>query len=189
MDLSKLSTEELRLKLACTTEEIDMLGRQIKRFQANQQEACDIELEYQTEIDRREIEIISDADFIEQLEYFLHNYSIKRSNAHLRCCDKFFDMLSLTINVREKTARFKAHPDFIKTNYEVILQYLPRVFEFCRERIQMETNKFHMITVENNKMVDRINYYPDTKNYFTDGVYIRSHKTLESVLDHMMEVA
>ena len=189
MDLSTLSTEELKLKLACTTDEIDMLSRQIKRFQTNQQEACDIELEYQTEIDRREIEFIIDAEFEEQLEYFLQNYSLKRTTAHIRTSEKFFDMLSVKVHPRDKTIRFRAHTDFISANRDIILQYLPKLFEFCYERIQMETHKYRMITVENNQMVDRINYYPDTNSYFTDGVYIRSHKTLESVLDHMMEVA
>lgn len=189
MDLSNYSTEELKLKLACSTSEIDMITRQIKRLQANQQDACDEELEYQTEIDKREIESIIDSGFENQLEYFLNNYSMKRSNGHIRCCEKFFDMLSVKVHPREKTVRFKAHPDFVKTNYDIILQYLPKLFEFCYERLQLETTKFHMMTIENNPKVDRINYYPDTKSYFTDGVYIRSHKSLESVLDHMMEVA
>lgn len=189
MDLSQYSTEELKLKLACSTSEIDMISRQIKRLQANQLDACDQELEYQTEIDKRELEYIIDAPFEEQVQYFLYNYSMKRSAKHISTCDKFFDMISVKIHPRDRTVRFKAHHDFIKSNYDVILRYLPMLFEFCYERIQMETNKFHMITVENNQMVDRINYYPSTKSYFTDGVYIRSHKTLESVLDHMMEVA
>lgn len=188
MDLSKYSTEELYNHLKGCEFQVDILGRNIKRLQQQQQDLCDDELEYQSEIDKRELTEIIDAKFEVQLEYFLRTYSHRRSNKHVRCCDKFFDMLSLRVEPRAKAVRFKAHPDFIKANRGIILQYLPIVFEYCYQKLQMETTPFHMITIENNPMVDRITYYPLTKNYFTDGTYLRQHNTLESALDHMMEV-
>lgn len=189
MDLSQFSTEELYARLQGCEFQIDMIGNSIKRLQAQQQDVCDDELEYQTEIDKRELTEIIDAKFDVQLEYFLRTYSHRRSNKHVRCCDKFFDMLSLRVEPRARAVRFRAHRDFISANRGIILQYLPTVFEYCYQKLQMETTPFHMITVENNQMVDRINYYPLTGKYFTDGVYLRHHDNLESVLDHMMEVA
>lgn len=190
MELDKFSTEELKLKLACTTDEIDMIDLHIQRLRNNLKEARDNELAYQTEIDKREIEYIIDASFEQQLEYFLSNYSMNRSSKHIRTSEKFFDMLSVKVHPGEKTVCFSADIDFIKANYNTILQYLPRMFEFCYEHFKIDTNIYiARIKVENNYMVDRITYYPDTKSYFTDGVYIRSHSTLESVLDHMLEIA
>lgn len=186
MDLTNLSTEELKLKLACTNFEIDMTTRIIKRHQDVKQEYFNKQLEYISEIDRREIEAIIDADFDVQLDYFLGAYDMNRSNKHIKVCEKFFDMLSVKVN-RNKTIRFKAHPDFIKANFDMILVYLPKMFMYCCERDIMET-KYHTISIENNAAVERINYYPETNTYYTDGRYIRGHKTLESVLNHMMEV-
>lgn len=189
MDLSQFSTEELYSRLRGCEFQLEMLGNSIKRLQSQQQEVCDDELEYQTEIDKRELTEIIDAKFDVQLEYFLSSYNYHRSNRHVRCCEKFFDMLSIRVDPKFKSVRFKAPPDFVAANRGIILQYLPTVFEYCHQKLQMETHPFHMITVENNKMVDRINYYPITGKYFTDGVYLRQHDNLESVLDHMMGVA
>ena len=187
MDLSNYSTEELYDKVKCCAIQIDMTRDRIRRITQEQQDICDEELEYQTEIDRREIAEVVDWRLPEQTHYFLHAYNSNRSTEHYRKCTSFFDILSLSVEPRNKNVRWNAPADFIKLNRGVILQYLQIVFDYTKEHLLMETIPFHLIRVTNNKMVERISYYPKDKTYSTEGVHIRHFNTLEEVLDYMME--
>lgn len=187
MDLTKYSTEELRNKVKCCELQIEMCKERIKRIDNEIDDYAEEETKYQAEIDKREIELAVDMTFEEQCNYFFSSYDSNRSIFHYRKCDSFFDVLSLRVNPNAKSVRFKAHPDFIKNNREYIKQYLPIAFKFCYEKYRMETTPYHTITVECNMMVDIITYYPETDEYYTDGVYIRNFKTLDEVLDHMLE--
>ena len=189
MNYDDMTNDELNRHISSTNASIEYYEEQIKRINLIVEGMSSDVRHMQTVVDTREINEIADADFIDQVNYFLNEANnTARSFTFAQKKIRFFDALRVrTYSNSKQIEIYEFDKDFIKNNYDVIKEYLPLVLDFAETSYIMETTPIKHIRVRNNQMVEHLTYYPSNGSFRTEGVYLRGFNNIDELLNHMME--
>ncbi|EPQ9499951.1 hypothetical protein ACUYQI_000656 [Salmonella enterica subsp. enterica serovar Braenderup] len=185
MNYEIMSDEELQTSLESVNFIVQTQQERIKHIENTLKEHINISNEINVEIDKRKISKIIYASLEEQFKFFSTEISSYNTTYMYHKCKQFFNVMKL--EKTEYNFRWYASCDYIKNKRDDIKQYLNYAFFNCNPILVMESFEGYHIEVVGDHRVHKIMYYPSKNLYCAEGTYLRQYKTIDELLDYMLE--